>query len=86
MGTITFEQLAGLQSYLIGCNGSLGISDDLINFWDGSIENKIINIKIIEGGGIIVSLFFLYILEWSRTDLEISTLLQQCHLALCRHC
>ena len=37
-------------------------------------------------GGIIFSLFSLYIMEWSWTDLEISTLLKQCHLTLCRHC
>ena len=57
-------------------DSSLGISDDLINFWDGLIKNKMAaaaNLKIIRGV-IIFSLFFLYIPGRSWTDLEISTL------------
>ena len=38
MGTITFEPLLRLNSNLVWC--SLGISEDLINFWDESIKNK----------------------------------------------
>ena len=39
VGTITYEPLVGLHSNLVyGC--SLGISDDLIDFWDESIKNK----------------------------------------------
>ena len=38
VGTITYEPLLGLHSNLVGC--TLGSSDDLINFWDESIKNK----------------------------------------------
>ena len=44
--------------------GSLGISDDVITFWDGSIKNKMAATAIKKnnwrGGGIIFSLFFIY--------------------------
>ena len=38
VGTITYEPLVGLHTNFVCC--SLGISDDLINFWDESIKNK----------------------------------------------
>ena len=38
MGPITREPLLGLHLNLYGC--SLGISDNLIIFWDESIKNK----------------------------------------------
>ena len=38
VGTITHEPLFGWHSNLVSC--SLGISDDLINFWDESGKNK----------------------------------------------
>ena len=38
VGTITYEPLVGLRSNLYVC--SLGISDDLFDFWDESFKNK----------------------------------------------
>ena len=38
VGTITYEPLVGLHSNLVWLFS--GISDDLINFWDESIGNK----------------------------------------------
>ena len=67
-------------------DGPPGISDDLINFWDGSIRNKMAAaaIKRIIGWCLYFLIIF-YILEWSWADLEIYTRLQQCHLSMCRH-
>ena len=39
VGTITYEPLVGLRSNLVWFF-SLGISDDLINFWDEFIKNS----------------------------------------------
>ena len=38
VGSITYEPLVGLHSNLVWLFS--GISDDLINFWDESIKNK----------------------------------------------
>ena len=70
----------------------IGYSSDIFIFGMDQLKKKWLPQlfkKIIGGGGggsLYSHYFFSYILEWSWTDLEIYTLLQLCHLSMCRHC
>ena len=44
VGTIIYEPLVGFHSNFKGC--SLGIYDDIINFWDESIKDKMATLAI----------------------------------------
>ena len=56
VGTITYEPLLGLHSNLVGC--TLGSSDDLINFWDESIKNKMAAAAIKKNDMVVVGVLF----------------------------